>query len=597
MTVDTVLFLDPWGGIAGDMILGALVDVGWDAAALRSLPGRLGLGGQVTVTVEKVNRGAVAATAVRVTPASATPATRTLADIEALLTGGDLAATVAARAMAVFRTLARGEAAVHGSTSDAVHFHEVGALDAVVDIVGAVQALNDLRVDGVWCGPLPLGSGSIESAHGLVPAPSPATLKILADSGSPTTPPPLGTDGEMVTPTGAAVVVTLARFGRPAMMLRAVGHGAGARDPAAYPNVLRAWLGTAPPADAAPHEVVVVETDIDDMGPELYGHLLEALAAAGALDASLTPVFMKKSRPGTRLTVIAPPALEGALVSLILAESTSLGVRVRRERRHVVPRRRMQVDTPYGRLAVKRRDGPGGVAFAPEYEDCHRAATRTGTPLVEVYAAAAAAARATQPPEDTGAPDTMPDAIDDLIALLAGTTGRGAPTWSQALEITVLALADAYPHFHWTGIYVVDGDDLVLGPFVGPPTEHTRIPVGTGICGAAAARGETVVVDDVADDPRYLACFASTRSEIVVPVFAAEEGGRPRVVAEIDVDSDQAAAFGPSDRRGLELVARHLGQLAPPSPTDGVSAACQLRQPGDHDGGDPTPSPTTGANP
>jgi uncharacterized protein (TIGR00299 family) protein len=304
-----------------------------------------------------------------------------------MIEASDLADRVKARSIAVFERLARAEARVHGSSPEKVHFHEVGAVDAIIDVVGCVAGLADLGVEQVYCSALPLGEGWTESAHGRIPLPAPATLHLLTEAGAPTRP-ALG-PGEWVTPTGAALMAELATFSQPVMTLARLGTGAGGRE-AAWPNVARLWLGETTGRGG----YVQIETNIDDMNPQLYASVAERLFTTGARDVWLTPVQMKKGRPGVVLSVIAPAAAEAALAEVLLQETTTLGVRVhplsgRHEARYDMRR----VTTPYGEIAVKVKWlGSAAAGATPEYESCVAAAREHGVALKVVLDSAAAEA-------------------------------------------------------------------------------------------------------------------------------------------------------------------------------------------------------------
>jgi uncharacterized protein (TIGR00299 family) protein len=285
-------------------------------------------------------------------------------------------------ASAVFAKLGEAEARVHGIAIDKVHFHEVGAMDSIADIVGACVALELLGVDELRCSAINVGSGTVKTEHGVLPVPAPATAALL--EGKPVY--ARGPEVELTTPTGAAIVATLASgFGAmPAMRIGAIGYGAGDRDFPEHPNVLRAMVGesaTAPEATL----VSVIEANIDDASPQLLGYAIERLMAAGALDASLSPVQMKKNRPGSLLRVIARPQDQETLAQLIFAETSTLGLRIHSAERRVEERRVVEVDTEFGKIRIKVS---GHGMFAPEYEDCRAIAARTGTPLPKVIAAA-----------------------------------------------------------------------------------------------------------------------------------------------------------------------------------------------------------------
>ena len=322
---------------------------------------------------------------------------RHLRDVEAVLDRADLPATVRSRSLAVFARLAQAEAEVHGTSVEAVHFHEVGAADALVDVAGALLGLESLGVERVHASPPRLGRGVVRSAHGLIPVPAPATVVLLRGS-----PVEIGESAcELTTPTGAALLATLVEdWGPPpAFRLGRVGTGAGSRELAEQPNVLRVFLGEAgePVAAGSPRHarVAVLETALDDENPQYVGALLPRLLAAGALDAMVVPSVMKKGRPGMWLVVIAEPQRADALARLLLAETTSLGVRVRHDERLELERRAEVVETPFGRIALKVASLPGGGERAvPEFESLRETAERSGRTLREVAEAALAAWRA-----------------------------------------------------------------------------------------------------------------------------------------------------------------------------------------------------------
>jgi len=384
--------LDLPSGVSGDMLLGCLVDAGWPVEQLVAAVQALHLpAGSWSVHAERVTRGPVAATLVQVS-ATEGPVHRHLREIEALLAAAELPPPVKQRAGAVFARLAAAEAKVHGVGIEEIHFHEVGAIDAIIDVVGVCAGLDGLGVVALSAGALPLGSGWGSSAHGRLPLPAPATLELLAAAGAPVCPAP--GPGELVTPTGAALVCTLAEFGQPPMVLQRVGSGAGQKE-FGWPNVARLWLGKKldPSVENLP-QLVKLETNIDDMNPELYGPLTQRLLDAGAADVWLTPVYMKKGRPGVQVTLLASPALEETLARMLLAETTTLGVRVSGARRHEAERSQTTVATPYGSVRVKLKWVDGELCGAkPEFTDCLRLAEEQGLPLRRVEAAAAAAAQ------------------------------------------------------------------------------------------------------------------------------------------------------------------------------------------------------------
>jgi uncharacterized protein (TIGR00299 family) protein len=432
-----ILYFDCFSGASGDMILGALIDAGVPLASVRSALGSLAIEPEAVWT-ERVNRAGVAATKFCVRGEDdpdhahdddhrghdhghghhhhARPTGhetlhhhhgphRTLAEIDALIEGSALSADGKDRAKSLFHRLGEAEAAVHGIAVDQVHLHEVGALDSIIDIVGTVHAMEVMGADRVLASPLNVGSGMVRSAHGLYPVPAPATARLLQGA-------PIYSGRqrvELVTPTGALLVTGYADgFGpAPAMRLDTIGYGAGSRDLPDTPNVLRVLIGeegslTRPEADvttsalriaedggAPVQSVVVIEAEIDDMNPQIFGVLMDRLLAEGALDVFYTPIQMKKNRPGTLLTIIAAPDARERLTATVFRESTTIGVRYREMQREVLDREVVTVDTPLGpvRFKVARRDGRM-LNASPEFDDCVRIARERDVPLKDVQAAA-----------------------------------------------------------------------------------------------------------------------------------------------------------------------------------------------------------------
>jgi uncharacterized protein (TIGR00299 family) protein len=292
--------------------------------------------------------------------------------------------------LAIFQHLAEAEAQVHGTSIEEIHFHEVGAVDSIIDIVGAAVGLDYFEVDRLYSSALPLGSGQVQSQHGILPLPAPATLRLLEMAQAKIVPSPART--ELVTPTGAAILATLATFEQPAMMIRKIGTGAGQRD-LPWPNIFRLILGE---TDEAAHlPMVVIETNIDDMNPQIFGQVMSRLFAAGALDVYFTPIQMKKNRPGTMMSVIARRVDEAVLAQLILRETTTFGVRIHAISRVEAERAMQAVQTEYGEVGVKVKILDGiRVQAAPEYEDCARLAGQHDVPILTVYQSALSAAMA-----------------------------------------------------------------------------------------------------------------------------------------------------------------------------------------------------------
>lgn len=395
-------YLDCFSGISGDMLLGALIDAGADLAMLRAGLASLPVTGYA-LDIEPVTQHGLHGTRARVTldPAAPQPP-RTLGEIEAILRGADLPERAHSRAVGVFRRLAAAEAHIHATPVDEVHFHEVGAVDAIVDIVGTALGLELLDVDALYCSELPLTRGRVRSAHGDLPVPAPATLELLR--GTDAVWRPLDAEGELVTPTGAAVVAALARFERPTLAVRAVGHGFGQRE-LAWANCLRLLVGAPSGATGAARGafetdiVTVIEANIDNMTGEAFGWLMDQLLAAGALDVSYSPLQMKKNRPGTRLTVLAEPAAAETLAGLVLRQSATLGVRLAEMRRLKTERRLEWIATPLGEARVKLKLDGGAVAgVAAEYEDARLLAAQHNVSLAEAIAQIEAAGRGVFPP-------------------------------------------------------------------------------------------------------------------------------------------------------------------------------------------------------
>ncbi len=404
-----IAYLDTPSGISGDMFLGCLLDAGWPVEALRATVRALGWPDGFdheawSVERREVMKGPLRASLALVRASEAGQPTRHLSDMRALLEGSTLPDAVRQDALAVFTRLAEAEAAVHGSTVDAVHFHEVGALDSIIDIVGVCAGLHALDIEALHAGPLPLGPGFTGSQHGRIPLPAPATLELLARAGAPIKAAP--GPGELVTPTGAALVAHFVggRWQQPEMRLQRVALGAGQKE-FEWPNVARLWLGEALDRRSEAHHApsVLIETNIDDMNPEFYAAIAASLFARGARDVWWTPIQMKKNRPGVTLSVLVPKAREAEFAQHLLRESSTLGMRIHDLRGHVAERRVEQVQTPFGPIPVKLKLVEGEVLGAvPEYDACHAAAQQHGLPTRQVYEAATALAwqRFLQPGND-----------------------------------------------------------------------------------------------------------------------------------------------------------------------------------------------------
>ncbi len=379
----TICYFDAFSGISGDMTVGALLDAGAPAEGV--LEALRGLDTGATYAVEKTLRRGITASKFRVNIDDAPKKHRHLSHILKLIDTAPLAARAKSNASAIFEKLGRAEALVHGVPIEKVHFHEVGAVDSIADIVGACVALDLLGVEEVHVSAINVGSGTVETEHGTLPVPAPATARLL--TGMPVY--ARGPAMELTTPTGAAIAATLGiTFGPlPGVRIARVGHGAGDREFPQQANVLRVLIGE---RVAVPEATVVsvMEANIDDSSPQVLGYALDRLMEAGALDVSLSPLQMKKNRPGSLLRVIAKPEDQERLAQVIFAETSTLGLRIYPAQRRVEERRVVEVDTPWGKVTGKVS---GQGVFAPEYEDCRKIAERSGTPLTQVLDAARAA--------------------------------------------------------------------------------------------------------------------------------------------------------------------------------------------------------------
>jgi len=385
----SIAYFDCFSGISGDMVLGALVGAGADLRAIETELRKLGLEGW-KISAEKVKRGAIFATQVKV-ETNEGHHHRGLSVILGRIEKANLAPRAAERARKIFTRLAEAEAKVHNVPVEEVHFHEAGAVDSIVDIVGAAIGFELLGIDEFACSAMDVGAGQVKTAHGLLPVPAPATAELLRGA-------PVYTSGiarELVTPTGAAIATTLAtRYAEiPEMTLRAVGYGAGSADFAEKANVLRILIGENAASEAGEHwdaPVSVIETNLDDMSPQIYGYLVDRVLAAGALDVFSTSVQMKKNRPGVLVTILCEQTHVTRMIDLVFRETTTIGVRTYDVRRKVLDRELVPVATPFGEVRVKISRMNGSVLNAtPEYEDCQRIAAEKGIPLRQVIAAAA----------------------------------------------------------------------------------------------------------------------------------------------------------------------------------------------------------------
>ncbi len=395
------------GGASGDMLLGALLDAGLSPAELEAELMKLPVPG-CAIAARRDHRGGLPGVHVTLDTGGAGAESVRMGwrDFADAIAASGLAPTVAERSLRVMRLLEEAERSVHNAEpgDPSPHPHELGTLDTLIDVVGTVAGLELLGVERLYAGPIPMGSGVIRAAHGPLPASAPATMAIAAMANAPVTPPPHGYTGELVTPTGAAIVTGLASFERPAMRLERVGYGLGTRNPESFPNAVALWLGE---AEAAPvrRQVTLLETNIDDASPQLLGYAQERLFDMGALDVWHTPIQMKKNRPGTLLSVLVPAALEAEAVALLLRETTTLGVRRREVERYEAEREMRDVHTEFGPVAVKVKllDGRP-ITAAPEYDACRAIAVDRGLPLQEVLARVTQAAREQMLVERSAAP-------------------------------------------------------------------------------------------------------------------------------------------------------------------------------------------------
>ncbi len=375
-----VAYFDCFAGISGDMTLGALVDAGLSFAALKSELDKLSVR-EFTLSQRRVEKHGIAGTKIDVN-AREGHVHRHLKDVLEIINNSAISASAKEKAARVFQKLAEAEAKIHGTTIEAVHFHEVGAVDAIVDVVGAIVGLELLEVEAIHASKFRFGSGHTRGAHGAMPVPVPAVVEMTKGFPSERTDIPY----ELVTPTGAALLTALASNIGETIQLRtkSTGYGAGTRDVEQVPNLLRVEIGELV-ADPQTDTPVLLETNIDDMTPEIYGYLIERLLEAGARDAFLTPVIMKKGRPGIQLTVLADPNKETELTELIFSETTTLGIRRLPVQRHTLERRTDTVQTPYGPVRVKIADIGGKQRITPEYDDCARIAREKQIPILDVY--------------------------------------------------------------------------------------------------------------------------------------------------------------------------------------------------------------------
>lgn len=382
-------YLDCFSGIAGDMFLAALLDAGLiEPAFLSEKLSTLGLG-DIKIIAERVQRGGVSATQLHFQISPEAHSHRHWAEIRHLLERSQLTLTEKARAISIFQSLAQAEAQIHGISIENVHFHELGAVDSILDIVGAAVAIESLQIECWYSSKINVGSGTVETAHGRLPVPAPATLELLRDF-------PIyssGIEAELVTPTGAAILKNLALdFAVPPARWQSIGYGAGTKDFSAQPNVLRLLVGRSLSALAS-DETIVIETEIDDMNPEFFPYVQQNLFVQGAKSVSAQSILTKKGRPGLLVRVLCDAAQLEALCTLLFRETTTLGVVYYPVQRKKLARKSIEVETKYGKVRVKLGLlGSDIINIAPEYEDCKKIADEKGIALKEIYGAATEAA-------------------------------------------------------------------------------------------------------------------------------------------------------------------------------------------------------------
>jgi uncharacterized protein (TIGR00299 family) protein len=376
------LYFDLIGGASGDMILGAMVDAGLSIDKLKELLSGLNLK-EFDIQAKIVDKNGFTATKVDVL-VTEQPPERHLNEIKDIIQKSSLPPAVQNRALQIFERIAKTEATIHNKSIDQVHLHELGGTDTIIDITGTLLALDHLEISKIYASPVPLGKGFIKGAHGQIPLPSPATTSLLKGI------PIYGRDidAELVTPTGAALLAELVDdFGpAPPMVLETVGYGAGGRD-LPIPNLLRVFIGEISSSDSATLDhLAVLETNLDDLNPEIYPYVIESLFGAGALDVTLTPIQMKKNRPGTQIQVLCEPSMMDSMRSILFRETTTLGIKQILVDRYSLPRTIQEVETPYGKIRVKIAEiSPNIKKISPEFEDCRRAAQEHGIPITDIY--------------------------------------------------------------------------------------------------------------------------------------------------------------------------------------------------------------------
>ena len=377
-------YLDCFSGISGDMFVGALLNAGLSFERLQAQLGTLNLPGY-GLKAETTLRNHISGTHFVVETDSHDHVSRHLSDIRKIIHESGLSSPVKSKGIAIFERIARVEGQIHNIAPDKVHFHEVGAVDSIIDIMAAVTGLEDMGISTLYASHIPLGSGFIKTEHGVIPVPAPATIELLKgipiyDS---------GVKNEIVTPTGAALLKCLCTsFGpMPPMEIDCIGYGAGTRELPDRPNMLRILVGEETPSNTSDEKVVILETNLDDASPEWMGYLMERLLGAGALDVAFIPIQMKKNRPGVQIQVIGHEEKQQVLTDILFRESTTLGIRIQHATREVLKRSEIEVDSPWGKLSAKKVINRDGSFFIqPEYEICRQTALKQDLPLKDIYA-------------------------------------------------------------------------------------------------------------------------------------------------------------------------------------------------------------------
>ena len=375
-------YLDCFSGISGDMFLGALLDAGLPFEELENAL-RAILPDGYTLQMKREKRNSLSGTRFIVNLDGGKHENRSLLEIREIIEGGDLSKTIKDKSIQIFETLAEVEGKIHNRSPEEVHFHEVGAVDSIIDIVGTVFGVDFLGIKSISASALPLGSGFVKTQHGRIPIPAPATIALLKDISVYDS----GLKYEMITPTGAVLVKSLSSsFGSmPPMIAERVGYGVGKRELPDRPNLLRIIIGDEH-HDKNVETVVLLEANLDDINPEWLGFLMDRLYKAGALDVAFSPIQMKKNRPGVQIQVMGKPQQKDDLMDILFSESTTLGVRFRYNQRKILKRSQVEIDSPWGKMKAKKVDRPNGTSvFLPEYEACREIAEENGVPLQEVY--------------------------------------------------------------------------------------------------------------------------------------------------------------------------------------------------------------------